>query len=153
VASTLPPRVPAQVAGSHRPAAIMLMVEPLPDGRYRLSTPHARGWAAMASTPIELARGVHGAVTEATVAAYARQRGKVYDLDGLTPQVHGDPLAGRPPTRESRPRRSRRAHSPADWQMVSNGSWKSPNGRVYRPGAQVVKKVIAAREALGLPVD
>jgi hypothetical protein len=73
----------------------MMMVEPLPGGGYRLSTPHARGWAAAVRTPNELAQGVRKALTEAQVAAYAKAHSKVYDLDGMTGQVVGDPLAGK----------------------------------------------------------
>lgn len=150
MASTVPPN-PLPFPGVGRvPKAIMVMVEPLASGGYRLSTPHARGWAAAVRTPHELAQGIQRALTETQVAAYAHAHGKVYDLDGLTGQVIGDPLAGRPPARERRPRKGRRAHSPADWQMTDNGSWKSPKGRVYGPTTQVVQRVLAARERLGL---
>lgn len=132
------------------PKAIMMMVEPLDTGGYRLSTPHARGWAAAVRTPHELAQGLTQAFIETQVAAYARAHGRVYDLDGLTAQVVGDPLASRPVTREARVRRGRRSHSPADWQMTDNGRWRSPAGRVYGPSTQVVQRVLAARERLGL---
>lgn len=148
--SNLPPRPIPSPRGAHVPTAIMMMVEPLKTGGYRLSTPHARGWAARVCTPVELAQGMLQAFTEAQVSAYARAHGKVYDLDGLTSQVVGDPLAARPPARERRPRKGRRAHSPADWTMTDNGSWKSPNGRVYGPSTQVVQRVLAGRERMGL---
>jgi hypothetical protein len=130
----------------------MMMVEPLPGGGYRLSTPHARGWAAAVRTPNELAQGVRKALTEAQVAAYAKAHSKVYDLDGMTGQVVGDPLAGKPVTRETRSRRGRRSHSPADWRMTDNGSWKSPNGRVYGPTTQIVQRVLAGRQRMGLSI-
>lgn len=150
MASSLPAS-PLQSPGAGRmPKAIMVMIEPLASGGYRLSTPYARGWATAVRTPNELAQGVRHAFTETQVAAYAHAHGKVYDLDGLTGQVAGDPLAGRPVAREQRSRRGRRSHSPADWQMTDNGSWKSPKGRVYGPTTQVVQRVLAARERLGL---
>lgn len=150
MAHNFPARPLPLPAGSHVPTAIMVMVEPLASGGYRLSTPHARGWAAAVRTPIELAQGMQRAFTEVQVSAYARTHGKVYDLDGLTSQVSGDPLAGRPTTREQRPRRGRRTHSPADWKMTDNGSWKSPNGRVYGPSTQVVQHVLEGRKRMGL---
>lgn len=153
MASSLPPRVPRTAqSNAHLPRAIMLMVEPQKDGTLRISTPHARGWAATASNPLGLARAVQGAIVEVQVASYARQRGHVYDLDGLTAQVPGDPLAARPVSREPRARRSRRSHPPDAWQMVDGGSWRSPNGRVYGAGTKIVRNVVARREALGLPV-
>jgi len=152
VSSSITPSALPPPGGAHIPTAIMMLVEPLASGGYRLSTPHARGWAARVRTPIELAQGVHKAVTETQVAAYARAHGKVYDLDGLTGQVAGDPLAGQPVSREQRRRRGRRSHSPADWSMTDNGSWKSPNGRVYGPSTQVVQRVLAGRERMGLTI-
>jgi len=140
----------ARPGGSHLPTAMLVMIEPLPSGGYRLSTPHARGWAVRVRTPIELARGMQQAFTEVQVSAYARAHSQVYDLDGMTSQVVGDPLAGRPMPREPKPRRSRRSHSPADWQMTDNGSWRSPKGRIYGPTTQVVQKVLANRQKLGL---
>jgi hypothetical protein len=136
--------------GGHTPAAIMVMIEPMASGGYRLSTPYARGWAARVQTPLQLARGVQQAITEVQVAAYAKAHGMVYDLDGMTGQVAGDPLAGRPVTREARPRRGRRSHSPADWVMTDNGSWKSPKGRVYGPATQIVQRVLEGRRRMGL---
>lgn len=150
MAHNIPVRSIQALAGGHVPTAIMVMVEPLASGGYRLSTPHARGWAARVRNPIELAQGVQKAFTEVQVAAYARAHGLVYDLDNLTAQVTGDPLAGRPVSREARPRRGRRSHSPADWQMTDNGSWRSPKGRVYGVNTQVVQRVLAGRQRLGL---
>lgn len=150
MSSSIPPSAIPPLRGSHVPTAILVMIEPLASGGYRLSTPHARGWAARARNPIELANGMREAFIETQVAAYARAQGKVYDLDGLTGQVTGDPLASAPVTRERRARRGRRSHSPAEWKMTDNGSWKSPNGRVYGASTQVVQRVLAGRQRLGL---
>lgn len=150
MANNIQPSPLTRSEGAHVPGAIMMMVEPLATGGYRLSTPHARGWAARVRTPVELAQGIQRALTEVQVSAYARAHGKVYDLDELTGQVSGDPLADRPVGREQRQRRSRRKHSPADWKMTANGSWKSPNGRVYPVSTRVVQQVLAGRQRMGL---
>lgn len=152
MSSTIPVNSLPSPGEGRVPRAIMVMIEPLASGGYRLSMPYARGWAAAVRTPHELARGVQRAFTETQVAAYAHAHGKVYDLDGLTGQVVGDPLAGRPVAREQRSRRGRRSHSPADWQMTDSGLWKSPKGRLYGPATQVVQRVLAARERMGLPI-
>lgn len=151
MSSSMPHRPIPAPGGGRVPKAIMMMVEPQPGGGYRISTPHARGWAAVVHNPNQLAHGVRQAFTETQLAAYARAHNRVYDLDGMTGQVVGDPLAGKAVTREARPRRGRRSHSPADWKMTDNGSWKSPNGRVYGPSTQVVQRVLAGRQRLGLP--
>ena len=156
MANNVPPQALGPVdRGAHTPSAILVRVEPLKNGGYRLSTPHARGWAAVATTPLRLAHSMAAAFIEVQVSAYARAHGKVYDLDNMTMQVQGDPLAGLPMSREARPRsgRRRRSHNPADWQMTDNGSWRSPGGRVYQAGSQVVQRVVQNRAALGLPVS
>lgn len=153
MAHNIPPSPLPPPGGAHIPGAILVMIEPLPSGGYRLSTPYARGWAARVLNPIELAHGVRQAFTEVQVSAYARAHGKVYDLDGLTSQVSGDPLASGPVSREQRPRRGRRSHSPADWKMTDNGSWKSPKGRVYGASTQVVQRVLARRQQMGLSIS
>lgn len=150
--NTMPQAFGQHAPVGHSPAAIMVMVEPLHGGGYRLSTPHARGWAMQVQNPIQLARSVEMAFREVQIAAYARAQGKVYDLDGMTMQVAGDPLASAPAARERRPRVSRKPHSPADWQMVANGSWRSPKGRVYGPATQVVQRVVENRKRMGLPI-
>lgn len=143
----------APAARPHQPRAINIQVETLPGGRLRVSTPQARGWAAAASTPQELARAVQAAFAEVQVASYARAKNAGYDLDLLTEQVRGDPLAGerRAP---SRSRARRRSYPVENWTKMEDqsGVWVSPSGRRYRPGTQVVRLVVAKREALGLPV-
>lgn len=153
--SSLPPnRLPAPPASRHTPQAIQVLLERMPGGGYRMSTPHARGWAATCHTPLQLASAAATAFNETSVAAYARAHGAVYDLDQLTGQVVGDPIAGAATGRRKTQRKGRRAaHSPADWSMTDTGAWRSPAGRIYGKDTLTVQRVIAKRVAAGLPVD
>jgi hypothetical protein len=148
----------------HQVQALDLHVEALPGIGLRVSTPSARGWAAVARNPHELTRAITAAFNEAQVAAHARWRGAEYDLAALTDAVEGDPMA---PPRERRSRRTPGApgvgwkagqqrpdtYSPADWVRCEDGRWRSPGGRHYQPTNPVVTKVLAARRRLGLPVE
>jgi hypothetical protein len=141
---------------AHRPRVISVQVEQLADGSLRLSTPHARGWAAVAHDPVQLARGLEAAFLETSVAAYSRARREPYDLDALTSHQPGDPLADRPQQRvRSRNPARRAAHSPAAWEKVtmedkSGAMWRSPGGRLYREDTQAVRNVVAKRRGMGL---
>lgn len=141
----------------HQPRTIPLQVETLPDGRFRLSTPVARGWAAVASDPRQLFMAVRSAFTEVAVASYARAHREPYDLDRLTTHIPNDPLAG---TRQSRvpgarPAGRRKAYNPHDWvkldaQGTGETFWQSPSGRRYRADTKVVRNVVLRRAELGL---
>lgn len=135
----------------HQVRAISLMVEMLPDGGVRVSSPQARGWAGVARNQGELARVLASAFTEAQVAAYAAWKGQLYDLDELTDVDPGDPTTALPaaPRRRNRMVRSDALH-PADWRRVEDGRWRSPGGRFYREGTQMVNRVRANRRALGI---
>jgi hypothetical protein len=136
----------------HQVQAVTLQVEVLSNGAYRLSTPHARGWAAVAASPRDLVRALGDAFTEVQVASYARMKGEVYDLDKLTMQVPGDALAASAAGRVRRP--ARQTHSPADWSKLVDQSgtrWRSPSGRLYRENTRTVRNMVAKRAALGLP--
>jgi hypothetical protein len=140
----------------HRPRQISLQVEALPDGRLRVSTPSARGWAAAARTPAELARAVESAFTEVSVAAYAKAHGQPYDLDVMTSQVPGDSLAGERPARQRRARSRVRqgTYAPESWAELADGSgrWRSPSGRFYRGDSKVVRSVRAKLEAVTIRI-
>lgn len=145
---TLPPSRP-----DLRVHTISLTVEATPSGRYRLSTPHARGWAAEVGNQTELARAVAMAFTEVSVASYSRAKSTPYDLDALTERVEGDPLANRPRTRSQvvgRPRR--RTYHPAEWSRFEDGRWLSPGGRIYRENTRQVQGVIKARLERGMTI-
>jgi hypothetical protein len=135
----------------HQVRAVSLVVETLPDGAVRVSSPQARGWAGVARNPGELARVVASAFTEAQVAAYAAWKGQLYDLDELTDVDPGDPTTAlpTPPKRRNRMVRSDAQH-PADWKRLEDGRWRSPGGRVYREETQLVQRVMANRRALGI---
>lgn len=141
----------------HQPRSIPLQVDVLADGRFRLSTPVARGWAAVASDPRQLFSAMRDAFTEVAVASYARAKREPYDLDQLTGHVPGDPLAGSRQSRVpgARPAGRRKSYNPADWTKLSDQSgaeavWQSPSGRRYREDTKVVRSVLTRRAALGL---
>ncbi len=143
----LPPRPTGQ-----RVRAIALQVESLDGGRLRLSTPHARGWAAVVATPHQFARAVQEAFVEVSCASYALARGAAYDLDSMTTHVAGDPLAASQQRRVRTGRTTRiKSHPPEAWTKFENGKWRSPAGRVYRPDTKAVQNVIKRRTEKGLP--
>lgn len=135
----------------HQVREVTMRIETLPDGGIRMSTPQARGWAAVAHNDRELARAILSAFTEAQVAAYAAWKGQVYDLDALTDVDPQDPATALPdaPRRRDRTVRSDTRH-PADWARLDDGRWRSPGGRVYQETSQLVQRVIANRRALGI---
>jgi hypothetical protein len=158
--------VPGQLKGPapqpHQVRSLDLRVEALPTGQLRISTPAARGWAAVVRTQGELSRALSEAFTEAQCAAYARWRGERYELDDLTEPVAGDPMA---PARRA-PRRNRasgetgygRNHqrrpdtlSPEAWVKRADGKWVGPAGTAWREDTQMVQRVLARRRAAGLP--
>jgi hypothetical protein len=139
----------------HQPTAINLTVENLPDGRFRLSSTQARGWAHVGRTSRDLALGVRAAFTEVQVAAYSHARGEVSDLDVMTEHRPGDPLAGSPVQRRRR-LGGNAPYSPAQWQKTTTSEglvrWRSPMGRLYRPDSQQAMLIVKKREALNLPI-
>lgn len=138
--------------GGRRVTTIGLTVEALESGRVRISSPHARGFAATAGTPMELAQAVARAFTEVACASYALAKGSPYDLDQMTTHVPGDPLAANP-QRRVRGRRTVRAkaYDAAAWTKYEDGSWRSPSGRQYREDTTAVQNVIRKRRERGLP--
>lgn len=144
--NSLPPSRP-----DARVTAISLTVEARPGGRYRISSPHARGWAAEVGTQLELARALKEAFTEVSVASYARAHNTPYDLDVLTERVAGDALANQPRARTGGIRR-RKTYHPADWTKFEDGRWQSPGGRTYRADSKQVQAVVRARLERGLTI-
>lgn len=158
--------VPGQLKGPaptrHQVREVSLRFESLADGRMRISSPQARGWAMVVRRPEELARAVSSAFLEAQLAAYARWRGERPELDQLTEPVKGDPMA--PPRSRVRRRRNtgevgwgmnqRRpdSHDPAAWVKLPDGRWQSPSGKAWKPDTPVVQKVVARRMQFNLPV-
>lgn len=141
----------------HQPRSIPLQVDVLADGRFRLSTPVARGWAAVAADPRQLFMALRSAFTEVAVASYARAKREPYDLDQLTGHVPGDALAGARQSRVpgARPAGRRKSYNPADWVKLNDQSgtgavWQSPSGRRYREDTKVVRSVLSRRAQLGL---
>lgn len=138
---------PAPVRNQVR--SVPVQIDALPEG-LRVSTPLARGWAAMARTPDQLAAAIAAAFTEAQIASYSRWKGTTYDQDELTDVVAGDALAAATQTREFRRRERADQHNPADWSPLSDGCWRSPAGRRYRPDAAIVARVRRRRRELGI---
>lgn len=137
--------------GGHQVRALSLRVEPLPSGGVRVSSPQARGWAAVARTPHELARVLQMAFTEVEVATYASFKGELYDLDGMTDVDPTDPSTALPTPTRARNRITRTdARNPADWKRLEDGRWRSPGGRAYGNDTQLVQRVRANRRALGI---
>lgn len=140
------------LAPRQRVSTIVLQVDALPAGGLRFSSPLARGWAGCANTPQELARVIHAAFVEVSVAAYARAHREAYDLDALTSQVLGDALAGVAPRRVRRPRTVRhRSYAVEAWTKMEDGRWLSPSGRAYRADSAAVRNVVRKRADKGLP--
>jgi hypothetical protein len=139
-----------QLAGQ-RVRTITIHVEKLADG-IRISTPQARGWSAHARNSVDLVRALEHAFREVSCASYARAKGVDYDLDVLTTQVPGDPLADQPRHRIRTGRAVRHhAHDPAAWTKMEDGCWRSPGGRKYRSDSAAVRNVVRKREQHGLP--
>lgn len=151
---------PAPPGVAHQVRAVTVRVEQLPNGRYRLSTPAARGWAAVGGTPNEIGRAVASAFVEAQCAAYARWRGERYELDNLTEPVDGDPMA--PPRAPLRPRTNRAnvgfgrnqerpdQHDVHDWERMPDGRLRSPAGHVYRRDSLIGQRVVARAQRAGI---
>lgn len=136
----------------HQVREVTLQIESLGPGKVRVSTPQARGWAAVATNPFELTRAVNAAFTEAQIASHSTWKNQVYDLDGLTEVDPNDPktaLNQRRPRRQRGPIRSD-IHHPGDWQRLEDGRWRSPGGRIYREETQLVQRMIENRRLIGM---
>lgn len=133
-----------------------LWVDRVPGG-LRLSSPAMPGWATVARGRDGIATAMDAAWTEFACARYARSRGSEYDLATM-----GD----EPASTTVRPALTASAgvrtivvqtrvgtYDPARWTPLPDGSWRSPTLRVYGPQTQHVRRVIAKRQELGLPVS
>jgi hypothetical protein len=128
---------------------IVLEVERRDDGRVRFTSTQMPGWAAVARTPLEIARVLTTAWTEAEIAAYARWRGTEYDLDDRTRTGRPDPQEPPPRPRTARGRRD--VHSLEAWTPLSGGAWRSPSGQVWGSQTQLARKLTSRARAAGLP--
>lgn len=132
-------------------ARLPVIVERLPGGGLRLSSPDLPGWSRVGRGAHELARNLDEAWLELQVAAYAAGHGETYDLAHHDARPETQP-AVRPLTRPDGARIWRYSHDPAEWRPLPSGDWESPSGRTYRGDSAAVAKVIARRTQLGLPV-
>jgi hypothetical protein len=121
---------------------IRLDVEQIDGGRWRLTMGSAPGWSAVASNAGQLVAAVRSGFVEGQVAAYSSWRGHVYD----------EPSA--PEHRRHRPsaRSSRRCdvYEATAWRLGHDGRWISPGGNRFPESRQVVQRVMAQRQAMGL---
>lgn len=141
----------------HEPAALRLIVRRTPSGGLCFSTPITPGWAMVATRPADVPRVIEAAWTEATIAAYARLRGVIYDLaeteETIPPEAYA---AGRrhsaeepdPDDRAEHRRRTKHPHThpPENWVECSDGAMLSPAGQRYGPATRVASAVRARRE-------
>lgn len=141
---------------------IDLRLQRLDDGRIRVSTPQARGHAAVVRGPDQLWHALVACFREATVAGYAMWHGVRYDLDELTdPTDPTEPRRKRPYTpRETQGDTSEVSYArdgivrpdqahPQDWTPNADGSWTSPKGRRYQD-PDYINSLIIKRGRMGL---
>lgn len=142
---------------AHEPAELTLKVRRGEGGRLVLSVPSCPGWAFAASCPATLARGIEQAYAEATIAAYARLRGVLYDLAETEERIPEEayarsrphPAEPTPPpvdeVAEKRRRKHPNTHPPEEWTELPSGDWLSPTGRRYGAQTSIVASVRARR--------
>lgn len=125
---------------AHQVREVVLRIEQVEPGVLKVSAPF--GWVGgLARTPRELAQLIGQSFGEAQVAAYMRWRQS-------SPYMQG--AVG---TRKRRKFR-RDVHNPADWRLDRDGRWVTPGtGRRWHADTQVVQRVRARREQLGLSPD
>lgn len=155
----------------HEPVALRLVVaredcrcRGLCSGTHlRFTTPLTPGWSVVATTPAGVSRAIEEAWNEATIAAYARLRGVLYDLaeteETIPPEAYA---AGRAHPAEldsarddavadevERRRRTKhpRTHPPEAWVECTDGAMLSPKGRRWGPQTRVASAVRARRES------
>jgi hypothetical protein len=146
---------------THEPAELTLRVRRLDDGRLRFTLPQCPGWAFTAHRPAMIGEAIARCYTEATIAAYARLRGVVYDVaaethpdelpvpvEALTPRTTRHPAEPAPPPVDEVARRRStkhpRTYAPDEWQQLPDGRWRSPGGGTYRPDSRQVQAVVAS---------
>ncbi len=140
----LVPDVPRQVR------TITLVVEQLDGGRLRMMMPKAPGWVVVGRTPVEIVRALRSAFTEAQVASFSDWRGTVYDQGTEHDHLAAPQLRRHKP--RSRGKRRPDVFDPVGWLVDERGKWVSPGaGHRYPETSQVVRRVMAARKAMGLP--
>ena len=139
-------RTPAQPAEFRVP----VILERLPSGRVRLSSPAVPDWQRAAAGAQQIARAVTdllaAAITEAQIREYRARR------QALKHPIHNQRRAETGATyqrfTDADGRTVRRVgHNPHAWTEQADGSWLSPSGRTYAAGTQVVQRV-KARQAL-----
>lgn len=157
--------VPLGGAAAGLGSAAALTVERTTAGGVRVTCSQAPGWARTARTPIELAHALTEGWREAEVASYAQQRGEAYDLQAHDRAAMELSLQGEQLPHDADEQRrvvnavNAAAHEPgatgkrADplaWKRTGDGAWLSPSGRRYGAETQVVQRVVALRQEMGV---
>lgn len=126
----------------HQVREVLLRVQQLPQGRWLFSQPRHPGWGAAARNPGEVTASIRNAFLEAQIAGHAEWRGHVPDVNSVSYRRTS-------PTARGRKRCD--VYGPEMWQLADDGRWVSPRGLKFPEDRNVVQKVIAARQAMGLP--
>lgn len=147
-----------------------ITVERTTSGALRVSSPDAPGWSSVATDRVALLRAIDEAFSEAAVAAYARSRGKPYDVALHDQAAEEASLTGKvlplhPAARErmmqglacsvggaleGHSTRPGDVHDPLAWRPLADGRWVSPSGRTYGANTQVVQRVMEKRSNMGV---
>lgn len=152
--------LPGPARTRHQPRSIHVQLDQLPDGQLRISTPHARGWAAIARNRDQLVTAISRAFNEAAIASYSAWNQQRYDLDQLT--AKDDPTEPqRRPIREQRALTGSIGYArgavrpdvthPGEWTPNPDGSYTSPNGRIFRDPA-FIRRLESKRAKFNLPL-
>lgn len=146
-------------------AGAALVIERTTAGGVRVTCPVAPGWAAVARSPYDLARALEAGWREADVATYAARRGERYDLalhDRAAAELAslGEQLPygtdeatstiAALASRDVQTLAVGKAHSPLAWEELPDGQMRSPTGRVYGSGTQMVARVRERRAEMGV---
>jgi hypothetical protein len=128
----------------HQVREIIVRIEQLPDGLWRLTQPRVPGWAAAARNPVEVANALRRGFTEAQIAAHSDWRGHAYDANV---PINRRWRRKRPSVNPNR----RDVHDPREWRLGPDGRWISPRNNLYPEDTQAVQRVMSARRRMGLP--
>lgn len=150
--------------------ALTVHVQRLPAGGLRFTIPGWDDWTVDAHGPFEIARALDAAWTEADIAAYARRKNTIRDVqvwddlldhtrrpagDGRTdPGLDATPRPRHLRAVEADEARAARARAVStagarelvrarEWARRRDGQWRSPGGRWFRADSEHVRRIAA----------